>query len=380
MEPPVEIRYAGVIVGRAQEVRTVEGDLDSFFLYIREPLPVGSTLQLRSGDKETPARVVQSVEALDPDKSGIQIQFIGAEEAEKGLVPPPFNLEKFLAEAPPVKAPVAAPIRTTVSGTFTAITTKAASSKVASSDAIPVMPTKGTLSGAVPVAPTKSAGSDAVPVAPVKTAKSDAVPVAPTIITEPEVVPVTPPKAEKSDAVPTGPVKTAKSDAVPTGPVKTAKSDAVPTGPVKTVGSGSAATGKSTASKTVPVTPAKSTDSEAVPVTVAKSMSEAIETAARVAPAKQAGRTTLLMGSASEAVPVTVGNSVTDALYNATKTAKPNPVKETSPQGTPINEQAGTESAVPVTIAETPSASQTSPLVAKPVQGPHKRGRSKKRK
>jgi hypothetical protein len=80
---------------------------------------------------------------------------------------------------------------------------------------------------------------------------------------------------------------------------------------------------------------------------------------------------------------------VTDALYNATKSTEPIPAKETfpqgketSPQGTVINETSTKATAVPVTVEETPSTStsQSDPVVAKPIVGPHKRGRSKKRK
>jgi hypothetical protein len=89
MEAPVEIRYAGVVIGRAQDVRAADGDA-SFFLAVRESMPVGSVLHLRSGDRETPARVVHTVESTDPAACGMQVRLIGeAEERATEWIPPP---------------------------------------------------------------------------------------------------------------------------------------------------------------------------------------------------------------------------------------------------------------------------------------------------
>jgi hypothetical protein len=90
MEAPVEIRYAGVIVGRAQEVRSAEGEDLSFFIPIRDPMPVGTLLRLRSGDKETPARVVHAIESTDATACGMQVRLIGeAEVVAPEFIPAP---------------------------------------------------------------------------------------------------------------------------------------------------------------------------------------------------------------------------------------------------------------------------------------------------
>jgi hypothetical protein len=90
MESPVEIRYAGVVIGRAQEVRSAEGDSPSFFLVVREPMPVGSVVHLRTGDRETPARVVRALESSDPATCGMQVRLIGeAEEVATEWIPTP---------------------------------------------------------------------------------------------------------------------------------------------------------------------------------------------------------------------------------------------------------------------------------------------------
>jgi hypothetical protein len=103
MESPVEIRYAGVVIGRAQEVRRSDGD-STFFLVVREPMPVGSVLHLRTGDRETPARVVHTVESSDPATSGLQVRLIGeSEEVATEWIPPPAPV---VEKARPVEEPV----------------------------------------------------------------------------------------------------------------------------------------------------------------------------------------------------------------------------------------------------------------------------------
>jgi hypothetical protein len=89
MEAPVEIRYAGVVIGRAQEVRGADGG-SSFFLPVREPMPVGSVVRLRSGEREMLARVVHAVESPDPTLGGMEVRLIGREEeAAPQWIPPP---------------------------------------------------------------------------------------------------------------------------------------------------------------------------------------------------------------------------------------------------------------------------------------------------
>ncbi len=101
MEAPVEICYAGVVVGRAQEVRSTEGETLAFFLALREPMPVGTVVSLRSGGQETPARVVRAVEAADAVGSGMQVRLIGdAEVAAPEWIPPPAKA-KAVTPAPP---------------------------------------------------------------------------------------------------------------------------------------------------------------------------------------------------------------------------------------------------------------------------------------
>jgi hypothetical protein len=90
MEAPLEIRYAGVTIGRAQEVRSAKDDVPSFFIPVRDPMPVGTVLRMRSGDHETPVRVVRAVETTDAAACGMQVRTIGeAEEVAPEFIPPP---------------------------------------------------------------------------------------------------------------------------------------------------------------------------------------------------------------------------------------------------------------------------------------------------
>jgi hypothetical protein len=102
MEAPLEIRYAGVVIGRAQEVRSAEGDDPSFFIPVRDPMPVGTVLRMRSGDHETPVRVVRAVETTDATACGMRVRTIGeAEEVAPEFIPPPAVVaEKIKPETP----------------------------------------------------------------------------------------------------------------------------------------------------------------------------------------------------------------------------------------------------------------------------------------
>jgi hypothetical protein len=102
MEAPLEIRYAGVVIGRAQEVRGAEGDAPTFFIPVRDPMPVGTVLHLRAGDRETPVRVVRAVETTDAAACGMQVRSIGeAEEVARDFIPPPAAVAEKTKPATP---------------------------------------------------------------------------------------------------------------------------------------------------------------------------------------------------------------------------------------------------------------------------------------
>lgn len=112
MQAPLEIRYAGVIIGRAQELRTTEGDT-MYFLPSKEPMPVGTLLRLRSGRGEAPARVVRAVESPDPAVCGMEVRLVGEEEiVAPEFIPAPAPAKPKASPAPPVAPPPETPTPT----------------------------------------------------------------------------------------------------------------------------------------------------------------------------------------------------------------------------------------------------------------------------
>jgi hypothetical protein len=102
MEAPLEIRYAGVVIGRAQEVRSAEGDPLSFFIPVRDPMPVGTVLHMRSGEQETPVRVVRALESTDAAACGMHVRILGeAEVVARDFIPPPVTAAEKIKVATP---------------------------------------------------------------------------------------------------------------------------------------------------------------------------------------------------------------------------------------------------------------------------------------
>ncbi len=102
MQAPVEIRYAGVVVAIAQDMRELEGG--GLFLPIRDPLPVGSLVSLRSGDQDLAVRVCHVTESADLNVSGIQVRPARPDEDQMWV---PSEVPK----ARPLRVePVAAPV------------------------------------------------------------------------------------------------------------------------------------------------------------------------------------------------------------------------------------------------------------------------------
>ena len=84
MEPPVDIRYAGVIVARASEVRSPEGGR-GLFLVVSEPLPVGTVIGLGADDQL--ARVERVVESVDAALAGMLVRPLGANGESVAVAP-----------------------------------------------------------------------------------------------------------------------------------------------------------------------------------------------------------------------------------------------------------------------------------------------------
>jgi hypothetical protein len=105
MQAPLEIRYAGVVIGRAPEMRDAEGD-STFFLPGKDPMPVGTVVRLRSGERETPARVLRALESADPSLAGMKVRLIGeAEEVSPDWIPMPAPVQAKAVAKPGTPTP-----------------------------------------------------------------------------------------------------------------------------------------------------------------------------------------------------------------------------------------------------------------------------------
>jgi hypothetical protein len=122
----VEIRYAGVVVGRSAQVRN--WDSAGAFIGFAEPLPTGTSLVLRGDGIEQGARVLEVFESADPAVAGMQVKFIGASEAARPAPKP----------TAPAAAPVTAPVAEPAPAPAPAVTTQAV--PVATSAAPPSAP------------------------------------------------------------------------------------------------------------------------------------------------------------------------------------------------------------------------------------------------
>ncbi|MBC8131494.1 MAG: hypothetical protein H7X95_00825 [Deltaproteobacteria bacterium] len=104
MDKMIEVRYAGVVVGRTAIIR--ELDTRGLFLGITEPLPVGTAVVLRIGDKagaeEVPGRVELVSEAQELSHAGMRVRFADPRAAVLFGTP---------VEAPPETEPVPEPYR-----------------------------------------------------------------------------------------------------------------------------------------------------------------------------------------------------------------------------------------------------------------------------
>jgi hypothetical protein len=101
----IEIRYAGVVVGRSTKVR--DWGTAGAFIGFAEPLPSGTSLVLRGDGVDQPARVVEVFESADPAVAGMQVKFVGAAEAARPAQKPAAVAAK--SEPAPTVAPTRAP-------------------------------------------------------------------------------------------------------------------------------------------------------------------------------------------------------------------------------------------------------------------------------
>jgi len=97
METPVEIRYAGVVVARANEVRRMTVGGVDLFLAMPEPLPAGTVVSLNN---DTQARIEKVIESTDPSVAGVYVRLLGEGEGSQPWVPS-FRESEVPAPRPP---------------------------------------------------------------------------------------------------------------------------------------------------------------------------------------------------------------------------------------------------------------------------------------
>jgi hypothetical protein len=105
----VEVRYAGVVVGRGvlREVRAA--DAEGVFVAVPEPLPVGTLLTLKIGDAVREGRVEDIVESADPNAVGMRVRWGASAPVAKAA---PIAAPAPVAEASQQAAAPAAPAST----------------------------------------------------------------------------------------------------------------------------------------------------------------------------------------------------------------------------------------------------------------------------
>lgn len=107
MENVIEVRYAGVVVGRSTKVR--DWGASGAFIGFAEPLPTGTSLVLRGDGIDQPARVLEVIEAADPAVAGMQVTFVGAAEAARPAQRSAAAVVKPAPAAAPATPPASAP-------------------------------------------------------------------------------------------------------------------------------------------------------------------------------------------------------------------------------------------------------------------------------
>jgi hypothetical protein len=74
VEKMIEVRYAGVVVGRSSIIR--ELDAEGLFLGVAEPMPVGTPVVLAVDDRAVQGRVELVSESQEQARSGMRVRFL----------------------------------------------------------------------------------------------------------------------------------------------------------------------------------------------------------------------------------------------------------------------------------------------------------------
>jgi 2-oxoglutarate dehydrogenase E2 component (dihydrolipoamide succinyltransferase) len=112
VENSVEVRYAGVVVGRGALLK--ELGPDAIFVGMPEPLPVGTLISLKIGDATREARVEDVVESAEPTAVGMRVRWGAAAPAARPAPAAAPEPAKAAAPAPTAAAPAPEPAKPAV--------------------------------------------------------------------------------------------------------------------------------------------------------------------------------------------------------------------------------------------------------------------------
>ena len=102
-----EVRYAGVVVGRATQVR--DWTATGAFIGFTEPLPSGTSIELRGENITQAARVAEVIESADVNLAGMRVSFVASSVAPSDSPSVPSPSPAAAAPAPPAESQAAAP-------------------------------------------------------------------------------------------------------------------------------------------------------------------------------------------------------------------------------------------------------------------------------
>jgi hypothetical protein len=110
VDTSVEVRYAGVVVGRGLVLR--DQGAEGTFVGIPEPLPVGTLVTLKIGESVREARVDEVVESADASAVGMHVRWGNAAPAARPAPAAPAPVAKAAEPVPAAAAAPAAPVPT----------------------------------------------------------------------------------------------------------------------------------------------------------------------------------------------------------------------------------------------------------------------------
>jgi hypothetical protein len=111
VDASVEVRYAGVVVGRGPLVRELDedGGFVTAFVSLAEPMPVGTAVTLTIGEDVRSAIVEEVVESAEPAAVGMRVRWGAGSPSRTSSIPTVVAPTSFAASAPAADFVAASP-------------------------------------------------------------------------------------------------------------------------------------------------------------------------------------------------------------------------------------------------------------------------------